>query len=140
MQGNGYKEKAKKIITVKINLLVMIFIGLFALVSGCKAAPQESTIRDLITKHFESGHYKVVQLDIAGISQIALADKGYMGTEGYLVHINAITLEVSENKGVPVTMKKGQRITFKNCTINIKERIDRKGVWVISDISGIPVP
>jgi hypothetical protein len=64
---------------------------------------------------------------------------GYMGTKGYFVEIKSITLEATENIGLPVQYKKGEQLTFSNATMTIREKSDKKGEWIISRISGIAI-
>jgi len=62
-----------------------------------------------------------------------------MGTKGYLVEIKSITLEATENIGLPVQYKKGEKLTFNNAAITIREKHDKRGEWIISNISGIAI-
>ena len=91
----------------------------------------------VIRDYFGGRGYKVADLQISGISPVPLSQKTYMGTEGHVVSIRRITLEVlQDNKG----LKKGERLEFADASLRIKEKVDKKGQWVIANISGIPVP
>lgn len=68
-----------------------------------------------------------------------MSEQRYMGTKGYLVEIKSITLEPAENIGLPVQYKKGEKLTFRNAAITIREKSDNKGEWIISNISGIAI-
>ena len=59
-----------------------------------------------ITDYVESSHHKVVDLKIGKIEGIALSEKKYMGTPGYVVDIVSSALELQEDKSVDI--KKGK--------------------------------
>ena len=90
-----------------------------------------------ITDYFESGRYKVVDLQIGNIEGIPLSEKTYMGTPGYVVDIVSITLEPQADKGIDI--KKGKQITFSNASIRVRQDTVNKNVWHVSIISGISV-
>jgi len=117
-------------------LLLVLFVFLEA---GCTTTPTTGTVTSAIINYFEEKNYRVIELDISDIQPVPLREKIYMGTEGYIVGVQSITLEVLENIGEPWSYRKGQRLTFRNGAIQIKEQRGRKGTWVISNISGIPV-
>ncbi|MGO9614672.1 MAG: hypothetical protein ACLPX5_16790 [Dissulfurispiraceae bacterium] len=104
--------------------------------SGCAVQPSESTVRSTIIKHFEERRFKVAELRIGKIQPISLAEKTYMGTAAFNVEIKSITLEVTDG----ATRPKGQRLIFNDAAVTIKERPDEKGLWIVSDISGIYIP
>ena len=90
-------------------------------------------------KYFEDRKYRIVDIDINDIKPIPMSEQRYMGTKGYLVEIKSITLEATENIGLPVQYKKGEKLTFNNAVITIREKSDKKGEWIISNISGIAI-
>jgi hypothetical protein len=108
--------------------------------TGCSVPPPKSTIERVIISHFESGPYKVLDIVIGDISPIPEGEKQYMGTEGYVVNIPAITLQFQRDIGEPWNYKKGNDVTFKGGTVRIKKRTAKDGEWLIVDITGIPVP
>ena len=122
--------------TEKLSFLI-VFIFVSISLSSCSTAPSEEAVKAVIRDHFEGRGYKVVDLQISGISSVPLSQKTYMGTEGHLVSVRRITLEVL---GSTVDYKKGERLIFTDASIRIREKVARKGKWVVANISGIPVP
>ena len=112
---------------------VMIFLSLLL---GCRPMPTKDVVRNLILKDFESRHYKVTELQISDIKPSS-GEKIYMTSETYIVNIPLITLQVTQDIG---SHKKGQRLSFQNATLGIKEDLYQKGKWIITDIKGISVP
>lgn len=68
-----------------------------------------------------------------------MSKQRYMGTRGYFVEIKSITLETAKNIGLAVQNKKVERLTFSNAAITIREKNDKRGEWIISNISGITI-
>jgi len=132
------KFKTHTLNSLKAFLTASVMI-LISLSYGCKPAPTEGTVKDLITKDFESRHYKVTELEISGIKPSA-GERRYMGRPAYIVDVRSITLEATQDIGIPVIYKKGQKLNFGNVNIEIKEDLYQKGRWVITDIKGISVP
>jgi hypothetical protein len=120
-------------------LLAVSAMILITISYGCKPAPTERTVRDLITKDFESRHYKVTELQISDIRPSS-GEKRYMSRPGYIVDVRSITLEAAQDVGIPVIYKKGQKLNFRDVNIEIKEDLYQKGRWVIADIKGMSVP
>jgi hypothetical protein len=115
----------------------MVFIIFSISLSSCTTAPSEETVSAVIRDHFEERGYRVVDLRIGGISPVPLSRKTYMGTEGHVVEIRRMDLEVlKDNRG----HKKGERLVFTDASIQIREKADKKGGWIVGNISGIPVP
>lgn len=125
----------------RINIILLLFPATLAviifLLSGCTVRPDEKEVKDSITQYFKERKFKVVDMDIGGISTIPLSSKVYMGAEGYTVEVRSITLEITEDPGAPSYYRKGQRLTFKKAAVQI--RTGEKGRWLISHIFGIPV-
>jgi hypothetical protein len=96
-------------------------------------------VTDIITQYFADKKFKVSELQIGNIKPIPMGEQRYMGTRGYFVEIKSITLEATENIGLPVQYKKGEQLTFSNATMTIREKSDKKGEWIISRISGIAI-
>jgi len=115
-------------------IICFFLISIFFL--GCNISPSKNEIRSEIIKHFETRHYKVIDLDISAIESIPQSEKIYMGTEGYIVEIKSITLEVTmQNPQFRDT--KGQRLVYKNGSIRIKKSTDQLQKWIITDITNI---
>jgi hypothetical protein len=121
----------------KISAFIVI-ISFIAALGGCSVAPSETTVAKAITDYFESSHYKVVDLKIGKIEGIALSEKTYRGTPGYVVDIVLIALEPQEDKSFDI--KKGKQLIFTNASIKVREDAANKNIWHVSIISGISVP
>ena len=119
-------------------IFLLTFILIFSL-SACSLPPSKDTVKEVIIKYFEVRKYRIADIDIAEIKPIPMSEQRYMGTKGYLVEIKSITLEAAENISLPVQNKKGKKLTFSNATITIREKSDKKGEWIISNISGIAI-
>jgi hypothetical protein len=119
-------------------VLLFLLAGLF-FVSACAVPPQEKTVRDTLTRHFEERHYKVIEITVGGMRPISLDKKTYMGTEGYVVEIRSITLESTRDAGIPGLPEKREKMTFRDAAVQIREKTGEKGTWVISNVSGIPL-
>jgi hypothetical protein len=119
-----------------IFLLTFVLIFLF---SACSLPPSKDTVKDVVIKYFEVRKYRIADIDIGDIKPMPMSEQRYMGTKGYLVEIKSITLEATENVSLPVQNKKGEKLTFNNAVITIREKNDKKGEWIISNISGIPI-
>jgi hypothetical protein len=120
-------------------LFLVIFFFAIPSVSGCNPPPPEKIIRDTIIAYFEENHYRVIEMRMGEVSPISMGQKRYMGTEGYTVAISAITLEAARDKGEPVHLKKGDRLSFRNGVVQVREKAGEKGTWIVANISGIPV-
>ncbi|MEJ2313687.1 MAG: hypothetical protein P8Y85_02695 [Nitrospirota bacterium] len=94
-------------------------------------------MEEAITSYFERGNYKVVDLKIGKIEGLPLSEKTYMGTPGYIVDIESITLEPQEDKGADI--RKGERLTFINARVRITQDREVKSLWRVTVISGIKV-
>jgi len=101
--------------------------------------PSKNAAKEVITKYFEAKRYKVVEIEIGNIKPIPINEQRYMGTKGYLIDVKVITLEATEDIGSPVIYKKGEKLTFNNGRITIREKSDKKGDWIISNIFGIAI-
>jgi hypothetical protein len=119
-----------------IFLLIFILIFLFP---ACSLPPSKDSVKEAITKYFEDKNYSIADIDIGEIKPMPMSAQQYMGKKGYLVEIKSITLEATENVSLPVQNKKGEKLTFSNTAITIREKNDKKGDWIISNISGIPI-
>ena len=109
--------------------------GIF--LSACSVAPSQETVTAVIRSYFEERHYKVVELRLGDMSPVPLNEKTYMGTQGHVIDIREITLEVlADNR----EYRKGEKLTFTQASIRIREKVDKKGEWIIANISGIQVP
>jgi len=104
---------------------------------ACSVAPSQETVSAVIKTYFEDRQYRVVELQLDAISSVPLNQKTYMGTQGHVVDIRQMTLEVlADNR----EYRKGEKLTFTHASIRIREKVDKKGEWIITNISGIQVP
>jgi len=104
---------------------------------SCAVEPSEEVVRSTIRHYFQGRNYNVLELQLGSISPIPLDERTYMGTQGHVVEIAHIALEVREDAR---EYKKGERLVFTNAVIRIREQVGKKGDWIIADISGIYVP
>ncbi len=117
-------------------ILSIIFISFI----GCSVTPSGSTFEEAIIKHFEARKYKVLEIIIGNVRTVPQGEEQYMGTEGYIIDVPLITLELMRDSGEPWNYKKGQHITFYNAIIRTKKGADKTNEWMITDISGVPLP
>ena len=122
--------------TERLSFFIVFSIAAISL-SSCSVAPSEEAVSAAIRDYFEGRDYKVADLQIGGISPVPLSQKTYMGTQGHIVEIRRITLEVREDNR---EYRKGEKLSFINASIRIREKIDKKGGWIVVNISGIQVP
>jgi len=115
-----------------------IFLGIAGFfLTACSVAPSQETVSSVIRSYFEERKYKIVELQLGKISPVPLSQKTYMGTQGHDVEIMRITLEVREDNW---EYRKGEKLSFTNASIRIREKVDKKGEWIVVNISGIQVP
>jgi hypothetical protein len=105
---------------------------------GCSTSPPKNEIKNQIIKFFETRNYNVIDIDIGVIESIPQGEKIYMGTEGYIVKLKSITLEVTRQTP-HYEDTKGQRLIYKNGIIRIKKSTGQLQKWIITDIANIPV-
>ena len=122
--------------TERLSFFIVFSIAAISL-SSCSVAPSEEAVSAAIRDYFEGRDYKVADLQIGGISPVPLSQKTYMGTEGHIVGIRRMTLEALQDNR---EYKKGERIVFTDASIRIREKTDKKGEWIIVNISGIRIP
>lgn len=115
----------------------MVIVFLLSGAESCSVAPSADDLKGAITNYFESRHYRVINMRIGKIEGVPLAEKTYMGTPGYVVEIPAITLEAKQDKVLNV--RKGDRLTFSNAKIRVRQDPGNKDLWRVSIISGIAV-
>jgi len=120
-------------------LFPLVVLHAVFLLAGCSSSPSKDAVARVITHYFEEKYYTVIEIDVGDIQPVPLREKTYMGTEGYVVGVRSITLEVTQDIGAPWSYKKGQRLTFRNAVLHMREQPGEKGTWIISNISGIPV-
>lgn len=124
---------------VKHCILLPLMIILL-LMSGCAPPPSKGEIEEVIVKYFEIKQFKVAELSIGTIDPIPAGKLHYMGTPGYTVNVNTLILEIPEDTGAPGNYRKGQRVSFKNIQITIRQSTGQNKKWLIVNISGVSVP
>jgi hypothetical protein len=120
-------------------LLQGIFLASLIVLTMCAVIPSEGVVNDVIIRYFEAKNYRVVELHIGNIESVSLSEKTYMGTRGYTIEVQSITLETAGGSEALLKNDKEQRITFKKASIRMREDPGQKGGWIIINISGIPV-
>ena len=127
-------KQAKSLSRHKTAFFLLPFLSV---ILSCTVAPSQEDVRGVITAYFKGRNYIVHELQLGSISPVPLGQKTYMGTQGHLVGITRITLEAGKDNRV---YKEGEQLTFANAWIRIREKADKKGEWIVADISGISVP
>ena len=115
----------------------IVFGSAAVFLAACSAAPSQETVGAVIRTYFENRGYRVLELQISAISPVPLSQKTYMGTQGHVVEISKISLEVLADSR---EFHKGEKLTFSPAEIRIRQTIDNKDEWIIANISGIGVP
>jgi len=110
------------------------------LTGGCAPSPSKGEIEETIVKYFEIKQYKVAELSIGNIDPVSVSKQQYMGTPGYTINVTTLVLEIPEDTGAPWNYRKGQRVSFKNIQITIRQSSGQNKKWLIVNISGVPVP
>jgi hypothetical protein len=108
--------------------------------AGCSAAPDKSEIEEVIIKHFEAKGYRVIHLKIGDINPVPISKKTYMGTPGYMIDVQSLTLQLGNTKENIGNNRKGEKVTFSNAHILIQQHSGTDKRWIIADISGINAP
>jgi len=124
---------------VKQYILLPLMIILL-LTGGCAPSPSKGEIEETIVKYFEIKQYKVAELSIGNIDPIPVSKQQYMGTPGYTVNVTTLILEIPEDTGAPWNYRKGQRGSFNNIQITLRQSSGQDKKWLIVHISGVPVP
>ncbi|MBI5055052.1 MAG: hypothetical protein HZB61_00350 [Nitrospirae bacterium] len=124
----------------RIFIIFTFLICISLYIGGCTAAPGKSDADRVITKHFEAKGYRVVELNTGNINAVPMGEKQYMGTPGYYVDVTSMTLEVSVNMREKPNFKPGQKITFKNARVLVRQHTGPDKEWVIANIIGISLP
>ena len=114
-------------------LLFIIPLCLYAL-TGCAVDPEEENVRKSTIKYFEGRDYRVSEIRIGKIEDLAFGKREYMAPKKHVVSILLITLEPTGQS----TMKDRKSITFKDAVITIR-RTDTHGVWGVDHIEGIEI-
>ncbi len=110
--------------------------ALLSLAVSCRPAPSRDDVDRCIRQHFLSRHYQVEALELGEIESVPLAEKRYMGTPGHHVQVKRIVLTALRETP---DLRRGQQVTFRDAVISIRESTGPGG-WIISGISGIPLP
>ena len=93
-------------------MLFIVVFGIIILAVACSVPPPESTIKDLINRHFEKQQYRVVEIVMGEISSQPIGEVKYMGTKGYHIAIERLTLERRDDKAGQKQFAEGERMTF----------------------------
>jgi hypothetical protein len=125
-------------VIINVRKIICFVLTSIFLLPGCSFSPPKNEIKNQIIKFFETRNYNVVDMDIGVIESIPQDEKTYMGTEGYVVRIQSITLEAT-SRNPQFKDAKGRRFIFRNGSIRIKKSTDQLQKWIITDIDNIPV-
>ncbi|MGD2080286.1 MAG: hypothetical protein PVJ36_04045 [Nitrospirota bacterium] len=124
---------------VKVSYLLMGIL-LINTMAGCSAPPSENTVAEAIADYFERGNYRVIDLKIGKIEGVPLSEKRYMGTPGYVVHIDSITLAPRADEDIDIGKgREGARLTFSDALVRVTRDMKDKDLWRVTIISGIGV-
>jgi len=115
----------------------IVFVSMAVFLAACSVAPSQETVSTVIRTYFEDRGYRVVELQISSISLVPLSQKTYMGTQGHVIEISKIILEVLADSR---EFHKGEKLTFSPAEIRIRQTTGKKDEWIIANISGIGVP
>lgn len=129
----GYEKKITAPLFSLLGILIIAF-------PGCMVTPSSETAAQTIRRYFADRQYRVISLEIGEIASIPLKEKTYMGLPTYTVQIKSIILEVPVDVGEPWNYQKGERLTFENAVMQMREPSRSSGKWVIAGISGVSVP
>ena len=117
-----------------------IFGVLLFILSGCQPEISESTAEGVIARYFASKSLRVIELKINSIEAVPLSKQQYMGTEGYIIHIDRIVLETRGGKKQASTVIP-KTLSFHDARIGMKKSPAQNGAdWIITGIEGIAVP
>jgi hypothetical protein len=122
-----------------LRLSPLFLLCTFIVAAACTPVPTNGEAAAIITKYFDERGYTVRSIDIGKITPTPLGEKTYMGKKGYTLRITYVTLEAKEDVGQPWHYKKGERLTFTNAIMVIRERNRIEGGWEAEVVSGIPV-
>jgi len=125
-----------------IDRFTMPVIAVFVcnLIIACTPSPSKSDISEAIRRYFESQGYGIEELVISDISSQPISELKYMGTKGYHVGIQRLTLVIEKKSGDVRTFRKGDRVTLHDGVIIVREDPSRRGKWIVSSISSNLAP
>lgn len=122
-----------------LSLSSIVFV-ILVLLSSCSVAPSDDLVRDKIVRHFDARGYRVVRLDLVGVTSQPLGEREYMSPREYEAVIRLITLEVSAPEAGARQYEKGGPLTFRDARISLARQKGSDGEWIITNISGIAIP
>jgi len=117
-------------------LMLLLMVMLFA---GCNETPSEETVKEWMGNYLAARNYSIVNLELGEIRAGSYNEAVYMAKKTYTVNIKTVTIEASRDSVIPIAMKKGQRVTYSNAVIKVREKDRQKNTWEISVVSGMPL-
>ncbi len=128
------REGLLECMIVSPRIVPVAIIACILIMTACSVDPEETNVKDAIIKHFESRHYKVVEIELDKLEQFPLGKREYMAPKKYTVQIPLIKLEASGDR----TDKRESQSIFRNASITIRST-EKYGVWKVDNIQGIPL-
>jgi hypothetical protein len=113
----------------KAALLIMVFI------TACSVQPPKSDIESAIRRYYDGLGYRVIDVVIGDITSQPIRDMKYMGTKGYSVSVERLTLEIGKEVVGSKPYTPGERVVFEKGVITIREDPAVKGRWLIVSVS-----
>lgn len=110
------------------------------LLGACSGGPSTDELNQVIRRHFEARGYTVVELVTGGVEPLGMAEKRYMGTEGYTVRVRRIVLEVPGRPGLTGGPQSAGRMSFTDALVSLREDPGERGRWLVTQVRGIPLP
>ncbi|UCG78501.1 MAG: hypothetical protein JSV21_01305 [Nitrospirota bacterium] len=122
MKGNGFRY---------------LFLITFSLhiIAGCSVNPSNDAIESAIYRYYSNLGDHVVDMKIGEILPQPMEKLKYMGTKGYTVKIDSITIELGEDTERAGPHNIGQQVTLTGGVITIREDPAKKGEWIIVNVS-----
>ena len=108
----------------------IIIVLFFPVLCGCAAGPSKTEAAELIRHHLESRGYRVLSIEIGHIRTMETSKKRYMGTPGFIVEIRQIALE---------DRTPGRQLSFRDASVEIRQKPGEGDRWEITRIDGIPI-
>lgn len=131
MRGNSFNGYGKFAPILALAVVLQLL--------SCRPVPSKSVVADTITRYFESRGYVVEEMVVSGISSLPISQLKYMGTKGYTVRVEQMTLVFPKEMEGQKSYRKGERVTLKG-TVVVREDPSNKGTWLVSFVSPDLVP
>jgi hypothetical protein len=114
------------------------FMAVF--IVACSVQPPRSDIESAIRRYYDAQGHRVIDVVIGDISSQPVSDMKYMGTKGYSVSVERLTLEIGKEITGSKPYTPGERVVFEKGFIAIREDPAEKGRWLIVSVSSNLAP